>query len=393
MLRVFPRPEAGCLYLILLFVATLFFLPKADAQVLPLEQNNALTAEWLVYDADAQELVPYVAAVHSEKHALHQWVTVVPSQPFRIGFVAQQNLCVFLNNQLIFKADSSAAYRLNISEHTAAIKPVDGKMLLTVWHPAQQPNVKGFYNDVQSVGQENESVRRPLPLRIREYVNQNAFIIILLLIGLMYGWLRINYPAEFQSLFDIRSSGRNSKLDEGMLAKPISSWSSILFILAFSLSMALLIAAIHTNVQHIRLFNRLLPVSEANITTKVGIYTLGIFLFVLMKYLFLKFMAFIFGLEEVVVLQYREFIKTLLFLGVFLPFVMLLYLSMNAFIPEIILLVSNILVSLLLLLTVLRVFAAVNKKATVLNLHLFSYLCATEVIPLAVVLKLIVFSF
>lgn len=361
--------------------------------MLPLEQSNTLTSEWLVYEDETEELVPYVAVVHSRQQSLHQWLTVIPTQPFLIGFAAQKDLCLFLNNQLVFKADSTATYRLNLSELTGAVKPVEGKVLLTVWHPSQQPNVNGFYNDVQSINQGKETGQRPLSIRLRDYVNQNPFIIFLLVIGLVYGWLRINYPADFQALYDIGAGGRDTRLDEGFLAKPISSWSSILFILAFSLSLALLIAAIHTNVQHIRLFNRLFPVSEADITTKIGVYTLGIFLFIVFKYVFLKVMAFIFGLEEVVVLQYREFIKTLLFLGLFLPFVLLLYLSMNAFIPEIILLVSNVLVSLLLLLAVLRVFVVVNKKATVLNLHLFSYLCATEVIPLAIVLKLIVFNF
>ena len=391
-LRVFQKPKLNYFYLLLIALTIVGVLPKAGAQVLPLEQSNTLSGDWLVYDNEAQELVPYIAVVHAKQKALHQWLTVVPSQPFVVGFTAPKDLCIYLNNRLVFKADSTASYKLNISNFARDVKPVENKVLLTVWHPTQQPNIKGFYNNVQSAEQSKNSGQVPFAVRVRDYANQNPFIIILLLIGLAYGWLRINYPAEFQALFSLRAGGDN-RLDEGFLAKPVSSWSSILFILAFSLSLALLIAAIHTNVQHVRLFNRLFPVSEADITTKVGIYTLGIFAFILLKYIFLKVMSFIFGLEEVVVMQYREFIKTLLFLGIFLPFVMLLYLSMNTYVPELILLISNVLVSLLLLLTVLRVFMAVNKKATVLNLHLFSYLCATEVIPLAIVLKLIVFNF
>ena len=72
---------------------------------------------------------------------------------------------------------------------------------------------------------------------------------------------------------------------------------------------------------------------------------------------------------------------------------MVLYLGLNAYMPEMILVLSNVAVSLVLVLTILKVFITVNKKASVLNLHLFSYLCATEVIPLAILLKLIVFNF
>jgi hypothetical protein len=392
-LRVYLRPKLGNLYFLLCLVLTLGVLPLAKAQVLPLEQSNTLTGEWLIFDTNSRELVPYVSVVHSKQNAVHQWISPVPAQPFLIGFTAQKDLCLFLNNKLIFKADSTATYKLNLSNFTSSVKYIEGKVLLTVWHPSQQPNVKGFYNDVQNNSVSKASGQRPLSIKIRDYVNQNAFILFLLFIGLIYGWLRVNYSAEFHALYNISSASRSSRLDEGLLAKPISSWSSIMFILAFSLSLALLIAAIHTNVQHVRLFNRLFPVSESDITTKIVVYALAVFIFILFKYLFLKVMAFIFGLEHIVVLQYREFIKSLLFFGIFLPFVMILYLSMNNLIPEAILLVSNILVSLLLVLAVLRVFMVVNKKATVLNLHLFSYLCATEVIPLAIVLKLIVFSF
>jgi len=169
--------------------------------------------------------------------------------------------------------------------------------------------------------------------------------------------------------------------------------SSLLFLLAFSLTLALLIAAIHTNVQQYQLVNQLFPVSEADIATKVLFYTLLIFVVILLKYLFLKVMGFIFGLEQVVRVQYREFIRSMLFLGIFLPLVMLLYLALNTTIPGTILLISNLAVSIVLIVTLLRVFTVVNKKAPVLNLHLFSYLCATEVIPLAIMLKLIVFNF
>ena len=43
--------------------------------------------------------------------------------------------------------------------------------------------------------------------------------------------------------------------------------------------------------------------------------------------------------------------------------------------------------------TVLRVARTLHQHASLLNLHLFAYLCATEVLPLLVLLKLIVFTY
>ncbi|SFU69520.1 DUF4271 domain-containing protein [Pontibacter akesuensis] len=368
-------------------------LGPVQAQVLPLDQKNTITGNWMVQRDGETQLVPYVAGVHDNYNALHQWLPVSQAQPFNIAFAAPQNLCLFLNNRLIFKADFAANYTLNLTDYTRNLEPVQGKYLLTVWHPAQQPNVRSFRNAPRTPDAAQRLNQRPFSIQVRDYVNQNAFIIFMLLIGLLYGVLRVNYPADFQQMFSFNRFFSSTQREELYATKPVSSVSNMLFLLAFSLSLALLITAIHTNLQHVKLFNRLFPVSEADITTKVIFYTIMVFSVVLLKYIFLKVMSFIFGLEQVVELQYMEFMRSLLFLGLFLPLVMLLYLGLNAVLPDAIVLVSSLAVSFVLVITILRVFAAVNKKASVLNLHLFSYLCATEVIPLAIILKLIVFNY
>ncbi len=380
---------------ILLYVLLVWFgtMVQGHAQVLPLDQKNTLTANWMVQGESGAHLVPYVAGRNTGSNALHQWLSVAKGQPFTIGFTAPKDLCVYLNNQLIFKAGFSADYTIDITQHSKGIEPVEGKYLLTVWHPRQVPNINSFRNQLHDPEHLQKTSQRQLPVRVRDYTNQNAFIVFLLAIGLLYGALRINFPKDFSSLFKPNAFLHTNALEEGILVKPISSLSSLLFILAFSLALALLITAIHTNVQQIQLFNQLFPVSEADITTKILFYTFLVFTVILLKYLFLKIMGFIFGLEDVVQLQYREFIRSMLFLGISLPLVLLLYLALNTMMPGTILTISNMAVSIVLIVTIMRVFSTVNKKASVLNLHLFSYLCATEVIPLAIMLKLIVFNF
>lgn len=365
----------------------------AQGQVLPLEQKNTITGNWLVQPEGQVQLVPYVSSQHAKYKALHQWLSITQAQPFQIAFTAPKDLCLFLNNRLVFKADSSANYTLDLAEFSKGAAPVEGKYLLTVWHPGQQPNVSTFRNVPLVADEQQDEGQRPFSVQVREYVNQNTFIIFMLLIGLLYGLLRVNFPADFKNRFSPHNFLRHDTQEMLYSGKPLGTASNLLFILAFSLSMGLLIAAIHTNVQHVRLFNRLFPVSEADITTKVLFYTLLIFGVVLLKYVYLKVMSFVFGLEELVKLQYREFLRSLLFMGLFLPFIMLLYLSLNMLMPEAILLISNLSVALLLVISILRVFYGVNKKVSVINLHLFSYLCATEVIPLAIMLELIVFNF
>ena len=75
-----------------------------------------------------------------------------------------------------------------------------------------------------------------------------------------------------------------------------------------------------------------------------------------------------------------------------MPLVLLLYLSLNAGYPQVVGWAASAAIGLVLVGTVLRVARTLHLHASLLNLHLFAYLCATEVLPLLVLLKLIVFT-
>jgi hypothetical protein len=104
-------------------------------------------------------------------------------------------------------------------------------------------------------------------------------------------------------------------------------------------------------------------------------------------------MAYIFGLQPLVNVQYREFLRTTLLSGLFLPLVLLLYLSLNSSYPNTVAWAASGAIGVVLVGTVLRVARTLHRHASLLNLHLFAYLCATEVLPLLVLLKLIVFTY
>lgn len=384
-LRILP------LFLALLSVAALGQTPEYK----PINQKpvNMLSAAWLVRDAATGQLVPYIPEENASQTTFFQWVQIRRDFPFEISFPAPRNLTLFLNNQLIFKADSSAKYNLDLTSIILLPKE-DANYLLTVWSPEGAPQLEQFSNinpaplldlpEAEAVSLQN--IPRTLP-------NQNAFILVLILIGLIYGSLRWSFLADFNSVFRIGNLFRKTTLEEGFLAKPISSWSSILFVIAFALSFSLLIAAIHTNIQNSFIFNRLFWVSESDIISRIVSYAGIIFGFILFKYIFLQILAYIFGLSELVLTQYREFLRSVLFMGLFLPFIMLLYLAYNNKNPEMVLFISTVAVSVLLVITTLRVVYSVNKKVPLQNLHLISYICATEIIPLSVMLKLIVYNY
>ena len=396
MLRAF-LPEAvfkTWLAAVLLLLSTGVLAQYPDREPVRVASFNTLSSGWLVYETPGNRLVPYVKGMDEEHQVFYQWLTIKRDQPFEISFPANKGLCLFLDNSLIFKADSSADYTIDLTRIVPLPTP-EGKYLFAVWNPNARPDLAGFQNHVpeekynplyasQTVNLKNKP--RLLP-------NQNAFIVFLLLIGIIYGSLRTSFPADFNTVFRVGNLFRKTPPEEGFLAKPIGSWSSFLFITAFSLSFSLLIVAIHANIQNSFIFNRVFWLSESDITARIFSDAVLILGFIFLKYIFLRIMAYIFDVGGVVLLQYREFLRSILFMGMFLPFVMLLYLAFNHTYPGVVLWVSTLAVSALLVITTVRIINTLNKKVPLRNLHLFSYICATEIIPLSVMLKLIVFNY
>lgn len=380
-----------CICLILCAVVS----RAAEYNLLPPSPKTGISDEWLIYDEAYNRLVLYLPGYHNPARAYYQWISIRPRQSLRITFTARKDQSLFLDNRLVFTAPAPASYSLNLAQLLpSGMKP--GTHLLCVWHPETPPNLTSFANAGPLPRVQRGKVATNALLaqaRAHGHQGENVFLCFLLLIGLLYGGIRATYQPGFARIYQFENLWGKAAKDQEFLTKPTATWLNILLILVFSLSLALLLVAIHTNIQTIVILRRLFDVPESAIMVRVLLYTALIAGFVLGKYLFLELMGYIFDVTELVMVQYREFVRTFLFMGLFLPLVMVLYLSLNQTLPEAVLWISNGVVSLMLVGTVARIARTLSRRVSLLNLHLFSYLCATEVIPLLVLLKLIVFTY
>lgn len=363
----------------------------AEYRPLPPAVRIGLGSDWLIYAPESNKLVLYLPGYHAPARAYYQWVNFRAGQPFRITFAARKELALFLDNRLVFRAPNTANYTLDLTD----LLPAGSKStthLLCVWHPEQAPDYSSFANaaPVLSKAGAASAARRwqPLP-RLAGHEGENIFLCFLLLIGLLYGAVRTIYRPGFARIYELWS---NAPGEQNFLSRPTITWLNLLLVLIFSLSLGLLIVAIHTNVQSLVLIRQLFAVTESDLVLRVMTYALIVAGFVLIKMVYLSLMGYIFNVSSLVLVQYREFVRSLLFMGLFLPVVILLYLVLNQTWPEAVLWVSNGVVSLMLMATVFRVARTLHRRVSLLNLHLFSYLCATEIIPLTVLLKLLVIT-
>jgi hypothetical protein len=366
----------------------------SEYQQLPPVPPTGLTTDWLIHDAARNRLILYLPGYHQPAHAYYQWVRVQPDQPFTISFTARPGLSLFLDNELIFTAATAAADSLNLSRLLPAHMP-GGTHLLSVWQPEGSPALSSFSATrapSTTIGTTPANAVSAQP-RLPGPQGENVFLGFLLVLGLLYGGVRSTYQSGMARIFQVEELFGSGSDQQSFLVKPAFSLLNLLLILLFALSAALLLTAIHTDLQNLPLLRRFINVPESAIAARVLLYTAIVASFVLGKYIFVEFLAYVFDVQWLVNVQYREFLRTTLLAGLLLPVVLLLYITFNTTLPFVINWAASAVIAGLLIGTVLRVGRTLHRYAPLLNLHLFAYLCATEVLPLLVLLKLIVFTY
>lgn len=371
--------------------------PAAEYRPLPPAPTPGLAPDnWLLHDVAGNRLILYLPGYHAPARAYYQWVQLLPRQPFRLSFSAAPGLSLFLDNQLIFMASSAGRYTVDLAATAPAARPGPSH-LLAVWQPEGYPLLPSFSAEVEEPAQPAAATSAPVaanPLLVRPPTRQseNVLLVLLLALGLLYGVVRATYPAGLARILQVNELFGSSTEPQAFLARSAFTWLNLVLVGLFSLSLALLLTALHTDLSSLPLLQRVLKVPESAVVARVSLYTGLIVSFIVGKYLLIELLSYIFDLRLLVNIHYREFLRTTLLLGLLLPVVSLLYLGLSSRWPGIVS-VANACVLLILTATVLRVARTLHQRASLLNLHLFAYLCATEVLPLAVLMKLIVFTY
>jgi hypothetical protein len=369
----------------------------AEYRPLPPAPATGLASDgWLLHDAIGNRLILYLPGYHAQAHAYYQWVRFQPRQPFVLSFLATPGLSIFLDNQLQYTATRAGRFSFNLAAAVPAER-LGQPHLLALWQADGYPALGSFNTEASApvavatpTGPAATAFRAQL--RLPQGQGTNVLLLFLLLVGLLYGVVRSAYPAGLARILQVNELFGSSAEPQSFLARPAFTWLNVGLVALFSVSLALLLTALHTDFSSLPLFQRVFDVPESAIAARVLVYTGLIITFIFGKYVLVELLSYIFDLRLLVNLHYREFLRTTLLLGLLLPVVLLLYLGLNARWPGVVDL-ANGCVLLLLTATVLRVARTLHQRASLLNLHLFAYLCATEVLPLAVLLKLIVFTY
>jgi hypothetical protein len=353
-----------------------------------------LAEQWLVYDKEYKSYVPFLKQMHGTPAALYLELNLDSYKGYILQISAKQAAYMFIQAQLCRSVAPNQQVLLNID----SLKNTHQKsvVLISLYNQAGHTLLPSaaMVRKVSAAAAADLNAQKDLaPLKpINRSGLSNFIILSALLIVSLYAFLWNYHPKAFNSFYSIKYLFSLSfKEDTVFISRPLSR-ISMLFIFAHSMLLSFLYMIIQKSSGELALNDRYLQaaVSFFDLFVYFFIATIIVFGLILGKYIFTSLLGNLFNLSKVVHLHFFEYLLysrvfyTILVAGVFV-----IYISYPALLPAAI----EEVILIIIIFNFARLFIinfALNKLTSVKNLYLFSYLCATELTPLLIGIKVLI---
>ena len=382
-----------CLFLLLICVGkTTFATPIDSANYVPFQD---LEAEWQVYDDKYKAYVPYVSARHKGTKTISFWLDTEKFKPYHLIIKLKKDEYFFINQQLhqIISKDGWQAYKIDSLQKLYN----DKKIFLTFYNKNASVGLTRSFIGVFSSKIIDKKATKNVENSLQEYFRQKinnprTSIIILLgtLIFAFYTLLWNIYPRHFYNFLNIKklfSLARRE--DENALNKPLSA-GNVLFVLGC----VLLAAYFGLMFQEVQTYKLPFFVREGSIFADIYNYLIFVLAFAVLimgKLFLIVFLEKLLGLDKISNAHFYEHVRFSQILYVLLCGLGLYYFVVNPYQMLIFKTLSSIILLFGFISRSIFLWIHVNKISGMRNIYLISYLCASEIIPVLIYIKILLF--
>ncbi len=354
-----------------------------------------LEDQWLVYDDFYHTYVPYLTDRYSAQYILNQAIDASRYQSYHLRLESPQTAYLFVQSQLTGIIKPGKPFLLKIdSLVTIYHKPF---LLVTLYSEngfTQLPGARIVYpHDRKAskvpVVRQKQLVIQP---RLRESGTVSDFVqVAAIFILAMYAFVWNFHPKAFQKNFSFRRLfSFNMREDTVFVNKPLSP-ANLLFILIHSFLLSFFYMLIQQSTDE-PVANILQMEAGGQFWGAARYFMLMstvVFLLLLGKYILIYIVGSVFRLTNIINVHYYEYLLfSRLFYTVLVPLHFLIFLS----VPLLVSASAHVIIVVVILFNILRIIiinSVLNSLISVKNLYLFSYLCATELVPLLIGIKIL----
>ena len=354
-----------------------------------------LEDQWVVYDGSYGGYVPYFRRRYGVQPTVSLILDLKKYRQYGLLLQVPQPTHVFVQSRLSRTLPASGALVLDIDSLQRQYKV--SSVLLTLYRPgghSDLPSAQIVYatQPVAKAAPVASTERKTTQPKLRTASGFQDFVtlaVILLLV--IYTFLLHYHPKAFQRNFSFQSIvALDLRGDATFLAKPLNQ-VNLLFIATHSMLLSLfyMIGQRYSG----SFFVNLLPFESSDAFSGLCVYfmafTAVVFVLLVAKYLFIYAMGVVFDMDNTASPHYYEY---MIFSRLFFLAAVLVQFILIVSYPQWLLWLMPLVLASMVLLNIVRILtigSVLNKLTAFRNLYLFSYLCATELIPLLVGAKLL----
>lgn len=344
-----------------------------------------LKQNWLVFSEQNNQFLPYIRDIHSPVF-IHFYLNLNKYKEYHLLIEIPNNTSLFIENKLVEFYKNSQTINLRIDSLQTAYE-LDN-IFITIFSEENISETLQTYIVDFNLPKDNyiSKMEVSFPLRIQNRFQDFKLISILFIVltGII---IRLSQEMLYKEYFSMRKIFTLNPRSEILYSISFFSKSNLLFLMFYGIIIGFSISNVvaWVTLQKPMIFS--FSNTVEGIIFAIVISILVIFIMIL-KYLILKLIANIFMFRKVTSIHNYEYLRFSFIISLIL-FVLTLVnnFSKGTF-------ANDYIIQLGWLLGVLAVFRSIfiyfklNKLFSFRKLHLFSYLCSTEIIPLIIFLKI-----
>ncbi len=350
-------PVFFLLGLVFLFKVT---LSSGERQIVRSFSNDFFTVE-----KTTQKAIPLFSGDRAKKSYLI--LNLELYNGYDLSFIGKKGLCVFIDNKLFFKStESDSLIDLAIS----SMKSLNDKeeVVVTFYSPREM-----FDHQQVAITKEQPLAGKTKPELLSRLVhNQGDTAIFLILILATLGLVKNKDAIIWKSYFSVPKLFTSRTQTDEYVLRSVLSTESLMLISLLSLVIACVLNQLELTL--LKFDNSLFPAPILNFVL--------VFSLLLLKYLLLKLVSSFLNISSFGTQQFYEFVRYLIWLSfVILMLILIFDENFNSF--------SKMMLWGGLTLWNIKILSVALTKLKFQKLYLFSYICASELIPAIVLINFI----
>lgn len=354
----------------------------------------SLSNRWLVFDNKYDDFVPYYYKGYPSTTNISAW-TDAKSEKYLLQFPTYPQLCVFVNNKLYYQFNKKGIACINLAQlaNTEATR----KLFITFYHPkGLLPfNKAWLVNDKVIMPFDTDNgLAKPIfktnaAMVLPNFLLDDGAIIFIVILVALYIALKNFNPSQFYPIFQLTNYFSSEIEIYGSSTHRINNSFTLilLFVNVLGISFMTWLAAEQTLLP--QMFQGLPYVQELGIGRLILLIN---FVLIGLGYIIVKFALIngttaLFSLNKLSSVHLYELLRFTTWLGIGALILGLLTFGAGLFSVNQFIFMIEILILMLFILRGVKVAILLSEWGSFQRIYLFSYLCATEILPMLLVIR------